>query len=103
VSRVVITEESEPRPDDGFAFRHPTLAYVFGDTVRGLYVVGCLAIDLFTPLQVHLSFPSLDLITLPLIGLGVIGLSYLELQLYRRLWPASRRRRIAEIVERPGR
>ena len=102
MSRVVITEESEPRADDGFAFRHPTVAYVFGDTVRGLYAVGCLALDLFTPLQIHLSFPSLDLITLPLIGLGIIGLSYLEVRLYRRLWPASRRRRIAEIVERRG-
>jgi len=102
VSRVVITEESEPRPDDGFAFRHPTLAYVFGDTVRGLYIVGCLALDLFTPLQVHLLFPSQDLITLPLIGLSVIGLTYLEVGLYRRLWPASRRRKITEIVERQG-
>src|SRR2546430_14797739 len=80
-----------------------TVAYVFGDTARGLYVVGCLALDLFTPLQVHLSFPSLDLITLPSIGLGVIGISYLEVRLYRRLWPASRRREIAQIVERRGR
>src|SRR5256712_14129581 len=100
VSRVVITEESEPRPDDGFAFRHPTVAYVFGDTARGLYVVGCLALDLFTPLQVHLSFPSLALITLPSIGLGVIGICYPEVRLYRRLWPASLRRKLVQFVVR---
>src|SRR5213080_805692 len=100
VDRVRITE----RPSTGssgstFSIRHPEVAYVFGDMVRRLYVVGCLASDLFVALQVHLSFPSADTILLPLLAAVFLGLAYLELRLYRVLWPVSRRRRIAPIVE----
>src|SRR5437762_6800382 len=77
VDRVRITE----RPSTGssgstFSIRHPEVAYVFGDMVRGLYVVGCLASDLFVALQVHLSFPSADTILLPLLAAGFFGLAY---------------------------
>ena len=82
-----------------FSVRHPEVAYVFGDMVRGLYVVGCLAADLFVALQAHLSFPTADAILLPLLAAGFFSLAYLELRLYRILWPASRRQRITEIVE----
>jgi hypothetical protein len=98
-NRIVITEVPEVgTANERFESRHPLLAYVFGDMARGFYVVGCLALDLFLPLQGHASFPSLDPILLPSLGALVLALAYLELRLYRRLWPQSRRRTL-EVVE----
>ncbi|HYY47049.1 MAG TPA: hypothetical protein VFA17_00010 [Thermoplasmata archaeon] len=100
LSRMPIIYESDVSASDaGWSFRHPQVAYLFGDMIRGLYVVGCLAADLFVALQVHESLPDLEAILLPLLGVGFVGLAYLELRLYRALWPGSRRRRIVRIVE----
>jgi len=100
VDRVRITEGPPTGSSRAtFSVRHPEVAYVFGDMVRGLYVVGCLAANLFVALQAHLSFPTADAILLPFLAAGFFALAYLELRLYRVLWPASRRRRIAQIVE----
>src|SRR5436305_15230577 len=79
VDRVRITE----RPSIGssgstFSIRHPEVAYVFGDMVRGLYVVGCLSSDLFVVLQVYLSFPSAASFLLPLLAAVFLVLSYLS-------------------------
>jgi len=70
--------------------------------LRWLFVVGCLAVDLFVTVQVHLSFPSTEGVLFPVLAVGFLLLAYSELRLYRILWPASRRRRIVEIVEGRG-
>ena len=99
MSRIVITQvDDDQRP--GFSSRHPALSYVFGDMVRGFFVVGCISIDLLAPLQIHLSVPSLDAFLLPPTIAGVVALAYVEFRLYRRWWPASRRRRVLGVVER---
>jgi hypothetical protein len=99
-NRVVIREEGDATHlDAGFSIRHPEIAYLFGDTVRALYVVGCLAVALFVMVQVHLSLPSLDVLLLPPLGVGFAALAYVELRLYRLLWPASRSRQVRELVE----
>jgi len=104
MSRITITEEDTkgagPR---GLSARHPVLSYVFGDMVRGFYIVGCLALDLFGPLQVRESFPTLGgIVFIPVVA-GIGGLVYGQYLLYRRLWPAASRRRVLEVVERETR
>ncbi len=88
MTRVVITQElDKPEAKEGLASRHPELAYVFGDTIRGFYVVGCLILDLFTPLQVVELLPGQRLWVVPsLIPLFAV-LAFLEYRLYRRFWP----------------
>ena len=92
--RVVISEQEETPPPKGLGSRHPVLAYVFGDMVKGLYVVGCLALDLFLPAQLRLSFPGQDLVLIPSAAAAVIVLVYGEVRLYRRLWPPRHRKPI---------
>jgi len=63
----VITEEVDAPEasgpsESGFARRHPVVAYVFGDMIRGFYVVACLGLDLFAPVQLRLWFPGMDVI-----------------------------------------
>ncbi len=98
---VLITRDVEG-PDDedgwGFAARHPDLAYVFGPTVRGLFVVGCLALDLLGPLQVLQLIADQELAALPLLVLAVAGLAYLEYRTYRRLWQHPRRREAVAVA-----
>jgi len=90
----VLSSEQEEAPPKGFGRRHPVLSYVFGDTVKGLYVVACLALDLFLPAQIRLSFPGQDPVLLPSATVVVIVLVYGELRLYRRLWPPRHRKTI---------
>jgi hypothetical protein len=78
----------------GFASRHADLAYVFGPTVRAFFVLGCLAVDLLTPLQVLASRPE-DLGVVPLLFATLTGLVYLEYRLYRRIRPSPRKRESA--------
>ncbi len=94
MNRVVISEQEEAPPLKGFGRRHPVLSYVFGDTVKGLYVVACLALDLFLPAQIRLSFPGEDPVLLPSATVAVIVLVYGEIRLYRRLWPPRHRKTI---------
>jgi len=97
--RVVISEQEEKTPPPkGLGSRHPVLAYVFGDMVKGLYVVGCLALDLFLPAQLRLSFPGQDLVLVPSATAAVIVLVSGEIRLYRRLWP-PRHRKTLDVVE----
>ncbi len=94
MNRVLISEQGEVPPLTGFGRRHPVLSYVFGDTVKGLYVVACLALDLFLPAQIRLSFPGQDLVLIPSAAAAVIVLVYGEIRLYRRLWPPRHRKTI---------
>jgi hypothetical protein len=97
MTRIVITEEpDEPEEDRGVAARHPDLAYVFGDSIRAFYVVGCLALDLFTPLQVMDFLPGQPFWVVPPLVVGFGLLAYLEYRLYRRLWPPRAKRQIVE-------
>ena len=64
--------------------------------VRGLYVVGCLTLDVFGALQVRMSFPGQDAIVLTALAPAVILLTYVEIRLYRRIWPRPRKRWIAD-------
>jgi hypothetical protein len=97
MARVVITEEPEEVEEDrGFAVRHPDLAYVFGDAVKVSYMVGCLALDLLTPLQVLDLLPGQPLWAVPPLVLLFALLAYLEYRLYRRLWPRRTSRKIVE-------
>ncbi len=94
---VVITEEPEKDEEErGFASRHPDLAYVFGDTVRAFYAVGCLALDLFTPLQILDLLPGQPLWAVPPLVLAFGFLAFLEYRLYRRLWPPRTSRAIVQ-------
>ena len=91
--RVVITEEIDAPEASGasesaFTRRHPVVAYLFGDMIRGFYVVGCLGLDLFAPVQLHLWFPGMDVIVLPPVVAAIIVLAYGEWRLYLRLWPS---------------
>ena len=97
---ILITEETEAvaQEQSRLAARHPTMAYVVGDTIRSLYLIGCLALDLMIPLQVWLVVSRNDLIVVPLLVAGVAGLVVLEYRLYRRLWPPRRGRRIAAVI-----
>src|SRR5437870_12953646 len=97
-NQVLISEHEEAAPPRGFSGRHPVLAYVFGDMVKGLYVVGCLALDLFLPAQLRLSFPGQDLVLVPSATAAVIVLVSGEIRLYRRLWP-PRHRKTLDVVE----
>ena len=94
MNRVIISEQEEAPLPKGFGRRHPVLSYVFGDTVKGLYVVACLALDLFLPAQIRLSFPGQDLVLIPSAAAAVIVLVYGEIRLYRRLWPPRHRKTI---------
>ncbi len=92
---VVITEEPEATEEpSGFASRHPDLVYVFGDAVKASYVVGCLALDVFTPLQILDLLPGQALWAVPPLVLGFGALAFLEYRLYRRLWPPRTKRAI---------
>src|SRR5437660_12272759 len=97
MNRVLISVQEEAPPLKGFGRRHPVLSYVFGDTVKGLYVVACLALDLFLPAQIRLSFPGQDLVLIPSAA-AVIVLVYGEIRLYRRRWP-PRHRKTTEVTE----
>jgi len=94
MNRVLISEQGEAPPLTGFGRRHPVLSYVFGDTVKGLYVVACLALDLFLPAQIRLSFPGQDLVLIPSAAAAVIGLVYAEILFLRRLRPPRHRKTI---------
>jgi len=97
MARVVITEEPEEVEEDrGFAGRHPDLAYVFGDAVKASYVVGCLALDLLTPLQILDLLPEQAPWAAPVLVVLFLFLAYLEYRLYRRLWPPRVSRKIVE-------
>jgi hypothetical protein len=97
--RIVITEQLPRNARTDFSYRHPLLAYVFGDVVRAFFIVGCLVLDLFSPLQVHESFPGLDLWLLPPLVAGLGLLSYAEYRAYQWLWPGPRRREIVDVGE----
>ena len=71
----------------GFRRRHPVFAYLFEDTAKAFYIVGCLALDLFLPIQLRLTYPGTDAVILPISITLILGLSYGELRAYRRLWP----------------
>ena len=93
-NRAKITEE-EPTPGDPptgneFVRHHPIVSYLFGDMIRGFYVVGCLGLDLFVPVQVHLWFPGQDVLVLPPVVAAILALAYGEWRLYRRLWPRTK-------------
>src|SRR5438093_11565619 len=99
--RVVITEEVDAPEASGpsesaFALRHPVFAYLFGDMIRGFYVVGCLGLDLFAPVQLRLWFPGMDVIVLPPVVAAIPVLAYGGLRLYLRLRPSSRGQRVAK-------
>ena len=101
--RVVITEEIDAPDVNGlsesaFARRHPVVAYLFGDMVRGFYVIGCLGLDLFAPVQLRLWFPGMDVVVLPPVVAAIVVLAYGEWRLYWRLWPGSRGQRV--VVDR---
>ena len=98
MNRVTISERREEHRESPFVRHHPVLTYLFGDMVRGTYLIGCLALDVFFPAQLHQSFPDLDSILLPSATALVIALVYSEFRLYRRLWPASSQT-IVRIVE----
>ncbi len=93
---VVITEEREDDEEErrGIAERHPDLAYVFGDAIKATYIVGCLALDLFTPLQVLDLLPGQPLWSVPPLVVGFGALAFLEYRLYRRIWPPRTKRQI---------
>ena len=74
--------------------------YLFEDMVKGFYVVGCLALDLFAPIQLRMSFPGPDAIILPPAIIGVIVLSYAEYRTYRRIWPQRKARKAVALVDR---
>ncbi len=94
---VVITEEPEENEEPSrFASRHPDLTYVFGPAVKASYVVGCLVLDLFTPLQILDLLPGQPLWAVPPLVLGFGGLAFLEYRLYRRLWPPRTSRAIVQ-------
>lgn len=97
---IMITDESSSKTQTDVSARHPLLAYVFGDMVRAFFIVGCLVVDLFAPLQVHESLPGLDLWLLPPLFAGLAVLSYAEYRAYRWLWPGPGRREIVDLVER---
>ncbi|HYR80776.1 MAG TPA: hypothetical protein VEN80_00550 [Thermoplasmata archaeon] len=97
----MITEEVDAPDADGlsesaFARRHPVVSYLFGDMIRGFYVVGCFGLDLFTPVQLHLWFPGMDAFVQPPVVAAIIVLAYGELRLYRRLWPRARGQRVVK-------
>src|SRR5213594_1482804 len=99
--RVVITEEIDAPEasgpsESGFARRHPVVAYVFGDMIRGFYVVACVGLDLFAPVQLRLWFPGMDVIVLPPVVATILVLAYGEWRLYWRLWPGSRGQRVVK-------
>ena len=103
----MITEEQEAPIDDGrsrgeFARQHPVIAYLFGDMVRGFYVVGCLGMDVFTPVQVRLLFPGQDVLVMPPVIAGILVLAYGEWRLYRRLWPRPEGQQVVRILTRFG-
>ncbi len=100
MNRVVISEQEEAPPPNKFGKQHPVLSYVLGDTVKGLYLVACLALDLFLPAQIRLSFPGQDLVLIPSATAAVIVLVYGETRLYRRLWPPRHRKTIDVTEER---
>jgi len=102
VSRVRISEEEslEAPPASDFQRRHPVLMYLLEDMVKGFYVVGCLALNLFAPIQLRMSFPGQDAIILPPAIIGVIVLSYVEYRTYRRIWPQGKARKAVALVDR---
>lgn len=94
---IVITEEPDEAGEHrGFASRHPDLAYVFGDAVRASYIVGCLALDLFTPLEIMSLLPGQPLWAVPPLVVSFGLLAFPEYRLYRRLWPPRTKRQILE-------
>src|SRR5256886_12499506 len=101
MNRVLISEQEEA-PPKGFGRRHPVLSYVFGDMVKALYVVACLALDLFLPAQLRLSFPGQDVLVIPPAIAAVIAFAYGEIRLYRRLLPLRHCNTIAETVAQPA-
>jgi len=100
MNRILISEQEEDARQKGFSGRHPVLSYVFGDMVKALYVVACLALDLFLPAQLRLSFPGQDVLVIPPAIAAVIALAYGEIRLYRRLWPLRHRKTIAVIEDK---
>jgi hypothetical protein len=83
------TPEEAPSPS-GLRRRHPLFVYVFEDTAKAFYIVGCLALDLFLPIQLRLTFAGQEAVVLPVAIAVILGLSYAELCFYRRIWPRKR-------------
>ena len=86
-----------------FAEEHPLISYLFGDMVRGLYLVGCLGLDVFAPLQLRQSLPGFDPIVLPSAAALVVVLAYAEWKLYRRLWPGPAGTPVLEVRSKAAR
>jgi hypothetical protein len=84
---VRITDEGDAPARSAFAKEHPLISYLFADMVRGFYLVGCLGLDVFAPLQLRQSLPGLDPIVLPGAAALLVALAFAEWKLYRRLWP----------------
>ncbi len=66
--------------------------------VRGLYLVACLGLDLFTPVQLRTWFPGQDVLVLPPAIAGILLLVYGEWRLYRRLWPRPKPQRVVQMT-----
>src|SRR2546427_11309588 len=78
--RVVITEEIDSPEASGasesaFTRRHPVVAYLLGDMIGGFYVVGCLGLVLFAPVQLHLRFPGMDVFALTPVVAAIVVLA----------------------------
>ena len=100
----IIERTTEQRPGDGrthsaFRRRHPIFVYVFEDTAKGFYIVGCLALDLFLPIQLQLMFAGQEAVTLMIAVAMILGLAYGELRFYRRIWPPKRSVAESRMVE----
>src|SRR5947209_20267268 len=81
----------DPPNGNEFVRDHPIVSYLFGDMIRGFYVVGCLGLDLLAPVQVHLWFPGEDVLIRPPVVAATVALAYVEWGHYRALWPGASR------------
>jgi hypothetical protein len=90
IERTVLETSQEGPHDGSFRGRHPVLVYVFGDTAKAFYIVGCLALNLFLPIQLRVTFAGQEAVVIPIAIGMVLGLSYGELRFYRRIWPRKR-------------
>ncbi len=96
ITEEVATPDAAGPSEIDFSRRHPVVSYLFGDMIRGFYVIGCLGLDLFTPAQLRLWFPGQDALVLPPVVAAILVLAYCEWRLYWRLWPGSRGQRVVK-------